>query len=178
MQPLTWCIIPSAVAPGIDFNVATYFVLFLILYGSMFLTIESPRTNNLFANYWDCCDVFLAFFFSGLLILLMQLSTSEETKLLSARPELDGNSSTDLLADKVGLFRGLLVVSCAMFKSFLLNCSSITFSRAWNWFLVSIVKLLRASRAFSLTKSYLWWCSTCYWRRTFLCEYRCISFAR
>ena len=51
----------------------------------------------------------------------MQLSTSEETKLLSSGSELDGNSSTDFLADKVGLFRGLLVVSCAMFNSLLLN---------------------------------------------------------
>ena len=118
---MTWCIIPSVVAPGIDFNVATYFVLFFILYGSMFLAIESPRVNNLFAIYWDCCDVFLSFFFSDLLILLMQLSTSEETKLLSSGSELDGNSSTDFLADKVGLFRGLLVVSCAMFNSLLLN---------------------------------------------------------
>ena len=39
IQPLTWWIIPSVVAPGIDLTVVTYFVLFFILYfrkGSMF----------------------------------------------------------------------------------------------------------------------------------------------
>ena len=83
IQPLTWWIIPSVVAPWIDFTVVTYFVLFFILYGSMFLIMESPTINNLFVICWDCCDVFLAFFFSDLLILLMELFTSDETKLLS-----------------------------------------------------------------------------------------------
>ena len=48
IQPLTWWIIPSVVAPGIDFTVVTYFVLFFILYGFMFLIMESPTINNLF----------------------------------------------------------------------------------------------------------------------------------
>ena len=88
IQPLTWWIIPSVVAPWIDFSVVTYFVLFFILYGSMFLIMESPTINNLFVICWDCCDVFLAFFFSDLLILLMQLFTSDETKLLSKKSVL------------------------------------------------------------------------------------------
>ena len=83
IQPLTWWL-PSVVAPGIDFTVVTYFVLFFILYGYMFLTMESPTINNLFVIWWDCCDIFLAFFFSDLLVLLMQSSKSDETKLFSA----------------------------------------------------------------------------------------------
>ena len=35
----------------------------------------------------------------------------------------------------------ILIVSCAMFNSLLFNCSSVTFSRGWNWLLVSIVRL-------------------------------------
>ena len=54
----------------------------------MFLIMESPTINNLFVICWDCCDVFLAFFFSDLLILLMQLFTSDETKLLSKKSVL------------------------------------------------------------------------------------------
>ena len=48
IQPLTWWIIPSVDASGIKFTVVTYFVLFLILHGSMILTMESPTINNLF----------------------------------------------------------------------------------------------------------------------------------
>ena len=57
IQPLTWWIIPSGVAPGLDFTVVRYFVL--ILYGSMFLTMKSPTINNLFVIRLDSCDVFL-----------------------------------------------------------------------------------------------------------------------
>ena len=59
----------------------------------------------------------------------MQLSTTDETKLLLAESVLDGNFSTDFLADKVGSFRGLLVVSCAMFNS-LLNALQLHFPGA------------------------------------------------
>ena len=76
----------------------------------------------------------------------MQLSTLDEIKLLSGGSVLDGNFSADFSAVIVGSFFGLLVVFCAMFNSLLFDCSSITFFRDWNWFLVSIVKLLRASR--------------------------------
>ena len=144
IQPLAWRIIPTVVAPEIDFTVVTYFVLFFILYESMFLAMESPSINNLFVLCWDYCDVFLAFYFF-LLILLIQFSTSDETKLLSARPVLD-NFWTYSSADIVGSFRGLLVVSCVIFNSLLFDYSSFTISRGWNWFLVSIVKLLRASQ--------------------------------
>ena len=54
----------------------------------MFLTTESPAR--------DSCDVFLAFFFSNLLMLLMQMPTSDETKkVLSGVFALDGDFSTN-----------------------------------------------------------------------------------
>ena len=72
----------------------------------------------------------------------MQSSTSDETNVLPAGSVLDGNFSTDFSAVIVASFRGLLVVSYAMFNSLLFDCYSITFSRGSNWFLATIVKLL------------------------------------
>ena len=89
---------------------------------------------------------FSAFCFSDLLKLLMQLSTSYEAKLLSAWSVLDGNFLAKFSAVIVESFRGLLGVSCAMFNSLLFGYFSVTFSRGWNWFLESNIKLLRASR--------------------------------
>ena len=137
------------------------FCTFFILYGSMFLTIQSPTINNLFIICWDCCDVFLAFFFPDLLKLLMQLSTSDETKLLSAAFVLDGDFSTDFSAVIIWSFRGLLIISCVMFN-LLFHCSSITFCRGWNWFLFSIVKLLRASRSRFLTLIWVGFLGACF----------------
>ena len=125
------------------------FCNFFILYGSMFLTIESPTINNLFIICRDCCDVFLAFFFPDLLKLLMQLSTPDEIKLFLAAFVLDGDFSTDFSVVIIGSFRRLLIFSCVTFN-LLFHYSSITFCRSWNWFLFSIVKLLRASRFLTL----------------------------
>ena len=134
---MTWWIVPSVVAPGIEFTVATYFVLFFF-YGSMFLTMEFPTTNNIFVICWDYCDFFLAFSFSDLLKLLMQLSTSDETKLLSYGLYLMVTfQHTPTVIE--GSFCRLLIVSCVMFNSLLFDCYASTFYRGWNWFWVIYV---------------------------------------
>ena len=112
------------------FHRCIIFCTFFIFYGSMFLTKKSPKINNLFVICFDCCDVF-----SDLLILLAQFSASDEINILSAGSVLDDYYSADFSADIVGSFAGLLVVSCAMFNSLLFDCSTIAFSRSWNWFL-------------------------------------------
>ena len=87
-----------------------------MLYGSIFLTMASNAINTLFAICCYFCDVVLVFFVPDLLVLMMQLSTFRETKLLSAGSVLDGIFSLDFLAVIIRSFRGFFVVSCAMFN--------------------------------------------------------------
>ena len=146
IQPLMWYIIFSVVSWGIDFTVVRYFVNFFTLHGSMFLILESSTFNNLFAICWDYCHVCLELFFSDRLISLMQLSTSDETKFLSAEWVFDGNFSLAFWEISKRSFLGLSIVSWAMFNSLLFYCHSIAFYKGCNWFLVLMMKFLRASQ--------------------------------